>query len=217
MPSRAPGGSYCVLMGLKSALRRARPAAGLGAAALLVVGCSAAVSGSAVLDSTAAMPAPTTGAADWSTAEPLTPAASSPARSATSGTSRTGASTTTVGTGAASSTGRPAGDLGLTEMISQVSCDGSVIVLLGSATTPRAYTSDVQKLLQIHPGSHYLRTDRSCGSLTQQSDDGHPIYAVFYGPYGAPSKACEVLRLTGSDAQVRVLTDSAKPLGPEKC
>ena len=112
---------------------------------------------------------------------------------------------------------RPTGDLGLTEMISRVPCDGRAIVLLGSAATPSAYTSDVQKLLQVHPGSHYLRTDQACGSLTQRSDDGHRIYAVFYGPYGETATACEVLQLTGGDAQVRVLTDSAKPLGPEQC
>src|SRR6185312_1183222 len=100
-------------MGFPGAFGRARWAAGFGIAGLLVVGCSAAVSGSAVRDSTAAAPAATTQGQDWSTAEPPTTTASPPARSTTAGHTAPSGSAATR----ASSTGRPAGDLGLTEMI----------------------------------------------------------------------------------------------------
>ncbi|SRR6478609_658665 len=196
-------------MGSTGAFGQARLAAGLGVVALLVVGCSATMSGSAVRDSTAVLPASTAGASDWSTAEPPTTTERRPPTTSAAATSSRPRATT--------GTGRPVGDLGLTEIISQVPCDGRVIVLLGSATTPSAYASEVQQLLQVHPGSHYLRTDQACSSLAQRSDDGHPIYAAFYGPYGETSKACEVLRLTGGNAQVRVLTDSERPLGREHC
>src|SRR6478609_7029719 len=110
----------------------ARVAAGLGVAALLLMSCSAPIGGAAVRDSTGALPASTTQAPDWSTAEPP-PSTASPSARPTATTH--GASTSAVRT-RATNTGRPTGDLGLTEMISQVPCDGRVIVLLGSASTP---------------------------------------------------------------------------------
>ena len=58
-------------------------------------------------------------------------------------------------------------------------CDGRTIVVLGNITTPGMYPAGVQGLLDAHPGVYYLRTDQSCPSLRQASDEGNPIYTVF--------------------------------------
>lgn len=63
--------------------------------------------------------------------------------------------------------------------ITQPSCDGSGIVVLGSAVVPGKYDSEIQRLLNAHPGAFYLRTDHACPSLRQVSDAGTPIYAVY--------------------------------------
>lgn len=77
-------------------------------------------------------------------------------------------------------TRRPASEVALpiSAPITQPACDGSAIVVLGSAVRPGNYESEVQRLLDAHPGSSYLRTDHSCPSLRQQSDSGTPIYAM---------------------------------------
>lgn len=58
-------------------------------------------------------------------------------------------------------------DLGLASPVTRPSCDGSGIVVLGSAVTPGRYAADVSSFLGRFPGSSYLRTDASCPSLRQ--------------------------------------------------
>jgi serine/threonine-protein kinase len=81
------------------------------------------------------------------------------------------------------------GDLGLSVPIANVSCTGQHLTLVNSATTPGAYEVEIASMLAEFPGSSYLRTDASCGALTQDLN-GNPIYAVYYGPFSGPSAAC---------------------------
>lgn len=71
---------------------------------------------------------------------------------------------TSVATSVASSA-----DLGLATAMSTPACDGSYVVVLGSAITPARYRADVQRFLDTHPGARYLHTPTTgCGSLRQQ-------------------------------------------------
>ncbi len=69
-------------------------------------------------------------------------------------------------------------DLGLSVPVTKPACDGMGIVVLFSATTPGLYETEVQQMLNDHPGSSYLRTDQTCSSLNQ-SYEGNPIYTVY--------------------------------------
>lgn len=92
------------------------------------------------------------------------------------------------------------GDLGLTTPISRPSCNGQAIVIIGSVTTPGLYPEGVQRLLNAHPGSYYLRTDQSCPSLRQATDEGNPIYAVFVPGGATESSVCTRVRAAGNGA-----------------
>ena len=81
------------------------------------------------------------------------------------------------------------GDLGLSRPIANVPCDRTYLSLVHSATDPATYREEIGDMLASHPGSSYLRTDASCGALVQQQD-GNPIYAVYFGPYGTSTGAC---------------------------
>ena len=88
----------------------------------------------------------------------------------------------------------PGGDLGLSRTDYRPACDGMGIVVLGSVTTPGQYASAVQRYLTAYPGAHYARTDMACPSLRQRSDDGNPIYAVFYPAGYTQSEPCAAVR-----------------------
>ena len=108
-------------------------------------------------------------------------------------------------------------DLGLGVPISRPPCDGTGIVILDSATTPGRYQQDVARALSNNPGSSYLRTDLSCPSLRQQSDDGHPIYAV-YRPAGTTKEAlCAAVAAAGSGTYGRWLDTTSDPDTPVDC
>ncbi|MGW4339131.1 protein kinase domain-containing protein [Rhodococcus koreensis] len=92
------------------------------------------------------------------------------------------------------------GDLGLSVPMSQPSCDGTGIVVLGSAVTPGQYAEDVQSFLVEHPGASYLRTDQACPSLRQATDDGNPIYAVYKAAGKTEESVCTLVRSSGADA-----------------
>lgn len=92
------------------------------------------------------------------------------------------------------------GDLGLRTPISVPPCDGRTIVVLGNITTPGMYPAGVQALLDANPGAYYLRTDQSCPSLRQASDDGNPIYAVFRFAGRSEPEACAAANSAGDGA-----------------
>lgn len=108
----------------------------------------------------------------------------------------------------------PAADLGLTTPLSTPACDGSYVVVLGSAVTPARYRADVQQLLNAHPGARYLHTPSTgCGSLRQQVD-GADVYAVFDGPFTGKESACA--RRTGA-AYVKRLDTTSSPVAVVTC
>ena len=103
------------------------------------------------------------------------------------------------------------GDLGLPTPISRPPCNGQGIVVLGNVTTPGQYESGVQRLLNLHPGASYLRTDRSCPSLRQADDEGDPIYTV-YRPAGTTQyEVCSAVSSVGGDAYGKVMDYSTDP------
>jgi hypothetical protein len=83
-------------------------------------------------------------------------------------------------------------DLGLDVPLARPACDGTGIVVLGSAYTPGKYREQVQKLLSLNPGSSYLRTDLACPSL-RQSVDGNPVYAVYRVAGTTTKQVCALL------------------------
>ncbi|MEV4150894.1 protein kinase [Amycolatopsis sp. NPDC049691] len=81
-------------------------------------------------------------------------------------------------------------DLGLATAMTTPACDGSFVVILGSAVTPAGYRADVQRFLDAHPGAGYLHAPSTgCGSLRQQVD-GADVYAVYSGPFSTKDAAC---------------------------
>jgi len=81
-------------------------------------------------------------------------------------------------------------DLGLATPMSTPACDGSYVVVLGSAVTPARYRADVQQFLAANPGAGYLHAPSTgCGSLRQQLN-GADVYAVFAGPFTTKAAAC---------------------------
>lgn len=83
-------------------------------------------------------------------------------------------------------------DLGLDVPLSRPACDGTGIVILGSAYTPGKYREQIQRLLSLNPGSSYLRTDLTCPSL-RQSVDGNPVYAAYRVAGSTTQEVCDAL------------------------
>ncbi|QNI06125.1 serine/threonine protein kinase [Mycobacterium kubicae] len=106
---------------------------------------------------------------------------------------------------------RGAGDLGLTTPIAKPNCNGQGIVVLGSVTTPGLYAVGVQRLLDAHPGSYYLRTDQTCPSLRPTTDEGNPIYAVFIPGGTTQSAVCARVRAAGGNAYGKWLDFTTDP------
>jgi len=106
---------------------------------------------------------------------------------------------------------RGSGDLGLSVPISYPPCDGLGIAIVYSATNPDKYRLAVQQALNSNPGSSYLRTDLSCPSLRQSSDDGTAIYAVFYPAGYSKSSVCSAVRQSGPGAYGRWLDTDISP------
>ena len=105
-------------------------------------------------------------------------------------------------------------DLGLATAMSTPACDGSYVVVLGSAITPTRYRADVQQFLNAHPGARYLHTPTTgCGSLRQQVN-GADVYAVYDGPFAAKESACA--RRSGS-AYVKRLDNTTSPAQVVSC
>jgi len=107
--------------------------------------------------------------------------------------------------------GPPPGDLGLATPMSKPVCNGQGIVVLGNVTTPGQYASGIQRLLNLFPGASYLRTDQSCPSLRQRSDEGNPIYTVFRPAGTTQGSICAAVRSAGGDAYGKWLDTKTDP------
>lgn len=105
---------------------------------------------------------------------------------------------------------RGSGDLGLATPIANIGCTSQYLTFVHSATTPGAYQQEVASMLAAFPGSSYLRTDASCGSLAPQLN-GNPIYSVYLGPFGRDEAACAARPAASS--YVKVL---AAGIGPDE-
>jgi serine/threonine-protein kinase len=119
-----------------------------------------------------------------------------------------------VGGGAPSSTPHPkpaTPDLSVSVALSTPACDGSYIVIVGSAVQADRYRRTVQGFLDDFPGSRYLYAPSTgCHSLRQQRD-GVDIYSVYYGPFVNKESACDKRRSVGGDSFVRRLDDTSTP------
>ncbi|KZF06689.1 hypothetical protein A2J03_24140 [Rhodococcus sp. EPR-157] len=102
-------------------------------------------------------------------------------------------------------------DLGLSVPLTVPACDGSGIVVIHSAISPGAYAQEVAAALASNPGARYLRTDRSCPSLRQQSTEGNPIYAVYRVSGYTTTELCNDVRLQGGDAYGKWLNTASDP------
>ena len=104
------------------------------------------------------------------------------------------------GSGAVSS--QEGNDLGITgSPIMNVGCDDSYLLVTHSVedrTAVIAALSEVQ-------GVKYLRTDQSCSSFAQSSNEGAPIYAIYLGPFDASNEALAHCSAGPFDAYVKKL------------
>ena len=143
------------------------------------------------------------------TAAPTTPAPTVAPTTVAPAPTTTGAPTTTVS---------PSGvDLGVPgHPITQPPCDGGYITVLGSAIGSEATADSMGAVLDQYSGSHYLRTDVTCSSLTPSSN-GQPIYVVYYGPYATDREACAARSQGPDDAYVRRLSNDLPPSHSVTC
>ena len=153
------------------------------------------------------------------TAPPTTPApipaptqpppTAAPAPTTTRAPTTTGTPTTTVSPGN--------GDLGVQgHPITQPPCDGGYITVLASAVGDQATADSMEEVLDQYSGSHYLRTDVTCSSLTPSSN-GQPIYVVYLGPYATDREACAARSQGPDDAYGRRLSNDVPPSHSVDC
>ena len=95
-----------------------------------------------------------------------------------------------------------------------IRCAGEYIVLVGSVIGDDQ--AEVARLLGQFPGAQSAGTG-VCTSMTQRTDDGRSITAIYLGPFAAQSDACAARAQVGGDSQVRLMTPSSEPLGPQTC
>lgn len=103
------------------------------------------------------------------------------------------------------------GALDVSIPMSHPPCDGTGIVVLGSAVTPGRYDADVQRMLSTFPRSAYLRTDQSCPSLRQATDASDPIYAVYCVAGRTQAQVCAAVRAAGGGAYGKWLDTTTDP------
>jgi serine/threonine protein kinase len=125
------------------------------------------------------------------------------------------------GTGAPPSSSQPvtpSADLGVGTPMSTPECDGSYIVIVGSAIAEDRYADDVQRFLDEHPGAKYLHAvSTGCSSLRKVYTDGTEIYAAYYGPFRDLDEACARSAEEGGGAFVRTLDNTTPPGEVESC
>jgi hypothetical protein len=89
-------------------------------------------------------------------------------------------------------------------------CDGAFITILASAIGGQASAGGIENVLSRFPGSNYLRTDQTCGSLTP-ARAGEPIYVVYLGPFVVDSDACSARSQGPEGAYARQLSNQVGP------
>lgn len=100
------------------------------------------------------------------------------------------------------------GDLGISTPISYPTCDDSVMIVYGTSWNTATDAAEVEKLLQAHPGSSYMRTDLSCRAFTGPStanSEGEYVYVV-YSVESSPDAACKAI--SGTSNYGRILSNS---------
>jgi serine/threonine-protein kinase len=100
--------------------------------------------------------------------------------------------------------------------MSKPACDGRYITIVGSSISPDHWLTDVTRALDAHPGSEYLRTDQTCGSL-RPSVDGNAIYSTYFGPFGTREEACAARARGPADAYVKQLSTALGPTHQVEC
>jgi serine/threonine-protein kinase len=100
--------------------------------------------------------------------------------------------------------------------ITQPPCDGGYITVLASAIGAQATADSMEAVLDQYAGSHYLRTDVTCSSLTPSSN-GQPIYVVYLGPYATDREACAARSQGPADSYVRRLSNDIPPSHSVDC
>jgi serine/threonine-protein kinase len=109
------------------------------------------------------------------------------------------------------------GDLGIPGVaMTRPACDGSYVLMVGSAISPAFYQRDVTTALDTYPGASYLRTDQTCSSLRPDLD-GNAIYSTYFGPYGSVAEACAERWRGPADAYVKVLSTTVAWNTPITC
>ena len=88
--------------------------------------------------------------------------------------------------------------------------------MLASAVGNDASAAGVEAVLDRYDGSSYLRTDRTCPSLTQ-AVDGEPIYVVYFGPFPTDGEACAAVDDGPDGAYVRRLSNDLDPTHSVSC
>ncbi len=124
------------------------------------------------------------------------------------------ATTTRTTTTTATTPSRPDASrvaLNVSKPITQPACDGMGIVVLRNAVTPGKYDAEIQRGLDDFPDASYLRTDHSCPSLRQVSDEGTPIYAVYRPAGRTQAEVCAAVRRAGGDAYGKWLDTVTDP------
>ena len=96
-------------------------------------------------------------------------------------------------------------------------CDGSFITHIAASTEPTTAAGAIRNNLLRYPGSSYLRTDQTCPSLRAATDEGNPIYVVFFGPFSTRAAACVERAQGPADSYVKILDTSSPPAWQEPC
>lgn len=91
------------------------------------------------------------------------------------------------------------------------------IVVVANAVAPGSYVEEIAAHLDAHPGASYLRTDRSCPSLRQATEEGNPIYAVYFPAGESTSELCSAVRARGGDAYGKWLDTVTDPRSLVEC
>ena len=107
--------------------------------------------------------------------------------------------------------------LGLGVPMTPPACDGTWIIILGSAIDPATYTDDVTALLGIDPEAKYVLTEGQCASLRQATDQGNQIYAVWIGAYPDQQSACDIRNGIGGGVYVKKMDDTTPPTQTYTC
>ena len=158
-----------------------------------------------------------TSAADSGTTEETTTSTAPALPSVTEGTSTPSASDTATTAGTAPTSAAGGDPLGVGVPMTAPACDGTWIVILGSAIEPAAYADDVRTSLSSNPEAKYVLTQAACASLRQQTAEGNQIYAVWIGPYPDQQSACAVRNQIGGGVYVKRMDDTTPPETTWQC